>query len=191
VGPEETAAVLGCLAARAPVWATESHLPGELPRAGPAERIHHAKLVRLGGVAAPVVALHTLVDSLVALVALVLLLPAALLLGVLVGLETRGSPVVGRPVVDLDGQVTSAPRFRTRKARALAREGTTWSVDIPGRVGPVGRALRRTRLDRLPAVVSGLLGRARPRLRPRPGRVGSPPAPGSDQTQVDAGQLAR
>ena len=35
---DQTAAVVGCLAARCPVWATDRYLPDELPRAGPPER---------------------------------------------------------------------------------------------------------------------------------------------------------
>ena len=99
--------------------------------------------------------------------------------------------MVSRRVVEPDGRATTTVRFRTRKARALAREGTTWSVDIPGRVGPVGRLLRRTGLDRLPEVLAGLVAPgAAPAARRRRGG-GSAAAPGADQAQVDAGQLTR
>jgi len=51
--------------------------------------------------------------------------------------------------------------FRTRQARSVGRPGTTFSVAIPGRVGPVGRLLRRTRLVALPELVWALLRRVR------------------------------
>ena len=57
------------------------------------------------------------------------------------------------------------------------------------RTGPIGRMLRRTRLDRLPTHVQVLLGRV---LHPRAagaGRLGSASASRAHQPQVDAGQL--
>ena len=86
----------------------------------------------------------------------------------------------------------TVPRFRTRRARSVARPGTTFSVAISGRIGPVGRLLRRTRLDALPQLVWALLRRVRYAGGVAGGTaVASAPAPRADQPQVDAGQLTR
>ena len=78
----------------------------------------------------------------------------------------------------------------------MARPGTTFSVAISGRIGPVGRLLRRTRLVALPQLVWALLRKVR-YAGGVPGgtAVGLgravAPAPRADQAQVDAGQLTR
>ena len=43
----------------------------------------------------------------------------------------------------------------------MARPGTTFSVAISGRIGPVGQLLRHTHLDALPQLVLALLRRVR------------------------------
>ena len=43
----------------------------------------------------------------------------------------------------------------------MARPGTTFSVTVSGRIGPVGQLLRRTRLDALPYLVWALVRRVR------------------------------
>ena len=140
-------------------------------------------------------AFKRLVEVLVALVTLVALLPFFTAVAVLVKLET-GGVLIRQPRIDERGRAATVPWFRTRRARSVARPGTTFSVTISGRIGPVGRLLRRTRLVALPQLVRALLRKVRyPGGVPGGTAVGLgravAPAPRADQAQVDAGQLTR
>jgi lipopolysaccharide/colanic/teichoic acid biosynthesis glycosyltransferase len=124
-------------------------------------------------------------------VTLLVLLPACAVLALLVKVET-GGVLVRQPRIDERGRSVMVPRFRTRRARSVARPGTSFSVAISGRIGPVGRLLRHTPLVSLPEQMWALLRRLRYAGGvPGGSAVGSAPAPSADQSQVDAGQLAR
>ncbi len=110
----------------------------------------------------PVRVFKRLVEVLVALVTLVALLPLV-----------RGArrcwswsrPAVswsGQPRVDERGRTVTVPAVPHPPSRGRwRRRGTTFSVAISGRTGPVGRLLRRTGLDALPELVWALLRRVR------------------------------
>ena len=82
-------------------------------------------------------------------------------------------------------------RFRTRRSRSVARPGTTFSVAVPGRTGPVGRLLRRTGLAALPELVRALLRRVRYAGGVPDAPALSATAPRADEPQVDPRQLTR
>ncbi len=191
-GDAEVAAVTGCLAASVDVYAVPSHFPpAEAHARHPREQVGDVALVHVprSRTWAPVRKGKRLTDGLVAAVTLAAVLPLALVVGVLVRIET-GGVLVAQPRIDERGRPTTVPRFRTRRARALARPGTTWSVAISGRVGPIGRLVRRSRLDELPELVRALIRRI---IHPRKAirdPLGSATAPRADQTKIDAGQLA-
>ena len=190
-GEPEAAAIEGCLAASTDVYAVPANFP-------PAEA--HARHPRelVGGVAlvhvyrrpawAPVRAGKRLTELVVSLVALSAVLPVAAVIAVLVRLET-GGVLVAHPQADGGGIPASVPRFRTRRARSVGRPGTTWSVAISGRTGPIGHALRWTRLDRLPELVQVLLRRVIHPPVAGAGALGSAAAPRADQPKIDARQL--
>ncbi len=192
-GAEETAAVEGLLATPADVYAVPAWFPPVQASARhPRELVDGIPVVHLHrrGVWRPVQVFKRLVEVLVALVTLLALVPVLAVLALLVKVET-GGVLVREPRVDERGRAVTAPRFRTRRARSVVRPGTTFSVAISGRVGPVGRLLRSTRLVDLPQVAWALLLRVRyaggvPGGAPLP----SAPAPRPDEAQVDAGQLA-
>ena len=193
-GDEETAAVEGLLATPADVYAVPAWLPPVRPHSRhPRELVDGIPVVHLHrrGAWFPVLAFKRLVEILVALVSLLALLPVLVVLALLVLVET-GGVLVGQPRIDERGRAVTVPRFRTRRARSVARPGTTFSVAISGRIGPVGRLLRHTRLDGLPELVWALLRRVR-YAGGVPGgtTVALPPAPRADQPQVDAGELTR
>ena len=191
-GPDEVAAVEGCLDASADVYAVPTHFPPTAAHARhPREHVGDIAVVHLyrRGTWAPIRAGKRLTEVVVASVTLAVLIPFAALIAVLVRIET-GGVLVAQTRVDGLGRRSTVPLFRTRRARSLVRPGTTWSVAISGRVGPVGRTLRRTRLERLPALVQALYRRI---VRPRAahtGAWGSATAPRSNQAKVDTGQLA-
>lgn len=193
-GDAEAAAVEGLLAAPADVFAVPTWLPDVAAQTRPpAERIGNVAVVRLQrrGPSAPVRAVKRAVEVAVAAVALAVLVPLGGLLALPVYVET-GGVLVRRTRVDAAGRPVWVRRFRTRRARSVARPGTTFSIEIPGRPGPVGRVLRRTRLVALPEVVTTLAHTVRhPAGWAEPRSVRSAPPARPDQAQVDAGQLAR
>jgi hypothetical protein len=180
--PEVTAAVEGLLAAPAEVYAAATWLPpGTTHHPHDRELVGDVPVVHLRPRESwrPVRALERVDEVVASAVALAVLLPLFGLLALLVRVET-GGVLVRHPRL----------RFRTRRARSVARPGTTFSVAISGRIGPVGRLLRATHLVALPELV---WAQAR-RLRYAGGIAGPEPAlaaaPGADEPQVDAGQLA-
>lgn len=192
-GTTEAAAVEGCLAASADVYAVPTHFPPTGAHARhPREHVGDIAVVHLyrRGTWAPIRAGKRLTEVVVAGVTLAAVIPVAALIAMLVRVET-GGVLVAKTRVDELGRRTTVPRFRTRRARSLARPGTTWSVAISGRVGPIGRLLRRTRLEKLPALVQALYRRM---VHPRGAgthTLGSATAPRANQAKVDAGQLTR
>jgi hypothetical protein len=162
-GDEETAAIEGLLATLADVYAVPAWFPPVRARARhPRELVDGIPVVHLHrrGAWPPVRALKRLVEVLVALVTLVVMLPVFAVLALLVKVET-GGVLVRQPRIDERGLAVTVPRFRTRRARSVARPGTTFSVAISGRIGPVGQLLRRTRLVALPQLVWALVRRVR------------------------------
>jgi hypothetical protein len=193
-GDEETAAVEGLLGARAEVYAVPTWFPPVQAYARhPRELVDGVALVHLHrrGTWLPVRTLKRVVEALAALVTLLALLPLLAVLAAMVRLET-GGVLVRQPRVDERGRAVTLPRFRTRRARSVARPGTTFSVAISGRTGPVGQLLRHTRLEALPELARALVLRMR-YAGGVPGgtSIASACAPGADQPQVDAGQLTR
>jgi len=196
-GTDEAATIEGLVATPIDVYAVPTWLAtGQARARHPREVVGEVPVVLLyaRGTSRPVRAAKRVVEVLVALATLLVLLPVFVVLAVLVRIETGG--VLDRhDRAGEHGRAVPVRGFRTRHARSFARPGTTFSVAISGRVGPVGRLLRRTRLDALPEVVWTLLRRVR-WAGGVPGRrlaaaVRSAPAPRPDQTQVDAGQLTR
>ncbi len=192
-GEDETAALEGLLATPAEVYAVPAWFPPVRAHARhPRELVGGLPVVHLHrrGTWLPVRAFKRVVEVLVALVALVALLPVAALLAVLVLVET-GGVLVTQPRVDERGLPLAVPKFRTRRARSVGRPGTTFSIAISGRLGPVGRLLRRTRLESLPALLLGLARRVRHAGGVAGGGLALSAAAYADQAQVDASQLTR
>jgi hypothetical protein len=192
-GDEETAAVAALLATSADVYAVPTWFPSVGAHARhPRELVGDVPVVHLyrGRARLPVRVFKRAVEVLVASVTLLVVFPLFVVLALLVLLET-GGVLVRQPQLVEPGHAVPALRFRTRRSRSVARPGTTFSISISGRIGPVGRLLRRTRLVALPELVRALLRRVRyaggvPGIAP----LVSAAAPSADQPQVDTGQLA-
>lgn len=119
----------------------------------------------------------SLVNKVVAVIALVLLSPLMLVVAVLirldspgpilyrqvrVGLDRRGreeeAETFGRRVSDIGGKPFEILKFRTMHQDAEKFSGPTWAVEDDPRVTRVGRVLRRTRLDEIPQFINVLRG---------------------------------
>jgi exopolysaccharide biosynthesis polyprenyl glycosylphosphotransferase len=105
----------------------------------------------------PAEAIKRMTDVALALVVLFALAPAALTAMLLIKLTT-GGPVLYRQVrVGRYGQPFRIVKLRTMSVDA-EREGPQWSPEGDARRTPVGRVLRRTRIDEWPQVINVLRG---------------------------------
>jgi lipopolysaccharide/colanic/teichoic acid biosynthesis glycosyltransferase len=111
-----------------------------------------------------------------ALLAIVSLLPVFVLLAVLIKLTSRGpvfylqervgldrrlpdpGPLNHRRTHDLGGRVFTIYKFRTMRVDAEAGGGAVWAQEQDPRVTPLGRVLRQYRLDELPQLLNVLRG---------------------------------
>jgi lipopolysaccharide/colanic/teichoic acid biosynthesis glycosyltransferase len=115
-------------------------------------------------------------NFLLALLAVVCLLPVFLLLAVLIKLTSRGpvfylqervgldrrlpgpGPLNHRRSHDLGGRVFTIYKFRTMRVDAEAGGAAVWAQEQDPRVTPLGRVLRQYRLDELPQLLNVLKG---------------------------------
>jgi lipopolysaccharide/colanic/teichoic acid biosynthesis glycosyltransferase len=115
-------------------------------------------------------------NFLLALLAIISLLPVFLLLALLIKLTSRGpvfylqervgldrrlpdaGPVNHRRTHDLGGRVFTIYKFRTMRVDAEAAGAAVWAQEQDPRVTPLGRVLRQYRLDELPQLLNVLKG---------------------------------
>ncbi len=113
-------------------------------------------------------AVKLVVESAVAILALVLLSPLLLLVAILVKLESRGPVLYGDQREGKDGKLFRCWKFRSmvRDADALQRklreaslvDGPQFKIENDPRVTRVGRFIRRTNIDELPQLINVALG---------------------------------
>jgi sugar transferase (PEP-CTERM system associated) len=97
-------------------------------------------------------------DLALALVALVLTAPFLLVAAALVTLTSPGGAVYRQARVGLSGRVFTIYKLRTMRADAETATGPAWSIMNDPRVTPLGRFLRKSRLDELPQLWNVLRG---------------------------------
>jgi sugar transferase (PEP-CTERM system associated) len=98
-------------------------------------------------------------DIAVALVGLVLAAPICLLVAIAVKLTSHGPAFYHQARVGQHGRVFTVHKFRSMRQDAEAVSGPVWaSKHGDPRVTPIGRFLRRSRLDELPQLWNVLLG---------------------------------
>ena len=94
----------------------------------------------------------------VSLSCLIILLPLFPLIALLVKLTSRGPLFYRQKRVGRNGFVFTCYKFRTMRFDAEAQSGPIWADNDDPRVTPVGRWLRRTRLDETPQLWNVLRG---------------------------------
>jgi lipopolysaccharide/colanic/teichoic acid biosynthesis glycosyltransferase len=112
----------------------------------------------------------------IALVALIILLPVMLLIGLLIRFTSRGPVLYTQTRIGLDrrhaalasqnhrrernlgGQSFTIYKFRTMRVDAEHHCGEVWAQQADPRVTPIGRLLRQYRLDELPQLLNVLRG---------------------------------
>lgn len=120
--------------------------------------------------------LNRLVNIFIAGAALVLLSPLLLLIALVVKLTSRGPVLYAQPRVgidrrsngatalhdhrvrDLGGQIFKIYKFRSMRLDAEYNSGAVWATKDDPRATPVGRVLRKFRLDELPQLFNVLNG---------------------------------
>jgi lipopolysaccharide/colanic/teichoic acid biosynthesis glycosyltransferase len=116
------------------------------------------------------------VNTLLAIVAIVVLSPVMLLIAIIVKVTSRGPAMytqtrVGldrrqpgggadnhRRALDLGGKPFTIYKFRTMYSDAESQTGAVWATKGDARITPVGRFLRQYRLDELPQLFNVLKG---------------------------------
>lgn len=96
-------------------------------------------------------------DFLMALILLLILWPILLILGILVGSTSKGGVFFRQERVTTYGRTFRIFKFRTMVADAEKR-GSQVTTSGDARVTPIGRFLRKVRLDELPQLLNILTG---------------------------------
>jgi exopolysaccharide biosynthesis polyprenyl glycosylphosphotransferase len=104
------------------------------------------------------VRLQRIYSILIAAAGLVLTLPLMLLIALAVKISSRGPVLYRQTRVGQYGRPFTLYKFRSMYADAEARTGVVWASKDDPRVTPVGRWLRRLRLDELPQFFNVLKG---------------------------------
>jgi sugar transferase (PEP-CTERM system associated) len=101
---------------------------------------------------------QTVSNVILAAVGIVLAAPIMLLTGLAVRLTSAG-PVLYRQVrVGIDGTLFTLYKFRSMRADAEAQTGAVWASKDDPRVTPLGRTLRKLRIDEIPQLFNVLKG---------------------------------
>ncbi|MEZ4700404.1 MAG: sugar transferase [Rhodothermales bacterium] len=99
-----------------------------------------------------------IIDVVVSLLVLVLGLPFWVLLIALIRLTSKGPAIYRQQRVGLHGRVFTMYKFRTMRRDAEAATGPVWASEDDPRYTPLGRWLRKTRLDEVPQFFNVLKG---------------------------------
>jgi sugar transferase (PEP-CTERM system associated) len=97
-------------------------------------------------------------DVVIALGGLVILTPVMVLVAIAVRFGSSGPVLYSQTRVGKDGRPFTIYKFRSMCANAEAGTGAVWSTANDPRVTPVGRLIRRTRLDELPQLWNVFIG---------------------------------
>jgi Undecaprenyl-phosphate glucose phosphotransferase len=118
----------------------------------PVMRINDSPLFGMGALA------KRLTDVVVAVVALIVLSPLLLAIGIAVKLTSRGPMLYAQERMGLDGRTFKMFKFRSMRTDAEARTGAVWAQAADDRRTPIGAFLRQTSLDELPQLWNILSG---------------------------------
>ncbi|HKY21195.1 MAG TPA: TIGR03013 family XrtA/PEP-CTERM system glycosyltransferase [Vicinamibacterales bacterium] len=97
-------------------------------------------------------------DVLAAVMGLLLSAPLILLIAIMVRLTSRGPVLYHQARVGYRGRVFMVHKFRSMRVDAEADSGPVWAKSGDPRVTPIGRFLRKARLDELPQLWNVLVG---------------------------------
>ena len=99
-----------------------------------------------------------LIDVIAAGVGLLLALPIMAIVAVAVKLTSAGPAVYRQERVGQYGRVFTVLKFRSMRQDAESATGAVWAAKNDNRVTPIGRFLRKSRLDELPQLINVIKG---------------------------------
>jgi sugar transferase (PEP-CTERM system associated) len=103
-------------------------------------------------------AIQSVYSKLIGLIAFLLLLPVMLIVALAVRLTSKGPVLYRQNRVGLNGNPFTLYKFRSMRIDAEAATGAVWATRDDPRVTPIGRWLRRLRLDELPQLFNVVRG---------------------------------
>ena len=101
---------------------------------------------------------HAFYSAVVAVVLTILFAPFMVLVAIAVAVSSSGPILYGQKRVGLNDRVFTVYKFRSMYANAEAKTGAVWAQKHDPRITPVGRWIRRLRLDELPQLFNVLKG---------------------------------
>lgn len=105
-----------------------------------------------------VLAMQMAYSTVIAAIGLVVALPLMALVALLVKVSSRGPVLFRQERVGLYGKLFTLYKFRSMVVDAEARTGAVWAKKNDPRVTPLGKWLRKLRLDELPQLFNVLRG---------------------------------
>jgi exopolysaccharide biosynthesis polyprenyl glycosylphosphotransferase len=102
--------------------------------------------------------LQSIYSFVLALIGLIVLTPVMLIVALLVRVTSSGPVLFRQTRVGLRDRVFTLYKFRSMYADAEARTGAVWATKNDSRITPLGKYLRRLRLDELPQLINVIKG---------------------------------
>jgi sugar transferase (PEP-CTERM system associated) len=99
-----------------------------------------------------------MLDTLLSAIGLLIVLPVFPIIAIAIRLTSPGPVFYSQRRVGREGRPFTIYKFRSMRQDAEARSGAVWSTENDPRVTPIGRFLRRTRLDEVPQFWNVLRG---------------------------------
>ncbi|MBY0374901.1 MAG: sugar transferase [Bryobacteraceae bacterium] len=104
------------------------------------------------------VSIQSLYSWVLGLIGLVLTLPVMILVAIAVRLTSKGPALYSQTRTGLGGKPFKLYKFRSMRVDAEAKTGAVWATKDDPRITPIGKWLRKLRLDELPQFFNILKG---------------------------------
>jgi lipopolysaccharide/colanic/teichoic acid biosynthesis glycosyltransferase len=96
-------------------------------------------------------------DCVVAILGLIILAPSFFIIGILIKLNDKGPIFFKHKRVGVEGKLFYMYKFRSMRIKPLSEEGF-WDPGNITRITPIGKFLRKTKIDELPQLINVLKG---------------------------------
>ena len=99
-----------------------------------------------------------IMDIVIASIAVVILSPLCLLVAALIKITSRGPIFYSQTRSGKDGKHFEIYKFRTMRTDAEKDSGPVWAKAVDNRITPIGKFLRKSRIDEIPQFINVLKG---------------------------------
>lgn len=97
-------------------------------------------------------------DIMIATIALIILLPLCILIALLIKITSKGPIFYSQVRSGKDEKPFDIYKFRTMKVDAEKESGPVWAKQKDNRITPIGKFLRKSRIDEIPQFINVLHG---------------------------------